>query len=103
MDLLPLEKKAVTLVTAIGQARANRILDSLVHRFDKRCARLWSNNATITIGNVYRTPLEVELSHLLKMGLMLVDNDSPANARQRNLARIAKRNAKRLTRQQSKR
>lgn len=97
MNLLPFEKQAYDFVVAMGQERASNLLDALTRRFDRRCQRLWSKGATITVGNIYRTPQEVELTHRLKIGLMLIDDDSSAKAHQRILDRIAKRNAKRLT------
>ena len=97
MSLLPSEHRAAEFVREIGVDRAGRILDAICRRFDRRFKKACDISPTpINREWVRQTHLEIELTHKLKMGLMLVDEYfTPVAAHARILARISARNANR--------
>lgn len=97
-ELLPSEKEASEFVENIGLERAYRILEKLSKRFDRRYIK--ACNAAFSPINrewVRRTELELNLSHKLRIGITINDvSNTPAKAKERILARIQARNAKRM-------
>lgn len=96
MSLLPEEQQAKAFVARIGDTRAQRILTSICKRIDRRIEK--GNRHTFSNlfdrYSVRRTALEVSLMHKIKLGISLNDTYfTPVAARQRIIARIAKRNA----------
>lgn len=99
MGLLPSERRAADFVRKIGLERAGRVLDAVSRRFERRFNQA-CKDAGIPLNRewVRRTPFEIELTHTLKTGMMIVDDShSPTAAHARILARIANRKAKRCT------
>lgn len=94
MDLLPSEQQAAAFVRSIGIDRAERILSAIARRFDRRYAKACTESfAPINREWVKQTELEVELTHRIKLGLMLVDDyHTPKAAHARILKRLADRN-----------
>lgn len=97
-SLLPNEKIAVNFINKIGIERAKKILGLISARFDRRYKKACSNSfSTVDRGSIRVTPIEAELSHRLRIGLMLCDTENtPEAARQRNLERRAKRKAEKM-------
>lgn len=97
MMLLKEEQNASDFVLSIGIKRAERVLNAICKRFDRRYERACDNGfGSINREWVYRTELEVNLTHKIKMGLNLVDQyNTPAAAKKRILERIEARKEKR--------
>ncbi|MGR5368484.1 hypothetical protein [Photobacterium damselae] len=98
-DLLPCEQEAADFVRRIGLERAYRLLNKLTQRFDRRYARACAKCfAPINRDWVRSTPLELELSHRIKIGISIVDDFfSPYAAHQRIIARrLAQKEARKL-------
>lgn len=95
MEILASEQKAADLVNRIGLARANRILDAIIRRFNRRYQKACdAGGVPVNPEWIRRTPLERELEYQLKIGTSLVDDYfTPEAARARILARIAQRKA----------
>ena len=93
-NLLPSEQESVELVNRIGRSRAERILNSISRRFERRYQSACDTNMVpINPEWIYKTKLEVELTFKLKMGLALTDDYfTPAAAKARILKRIEERN-----------
>lgn len=105
LDLMPSEQMAVDFVSKIGIERAQRILDAICRRFNRRYQKACDENPLVPINPewVRNTPLELDLTHRIKMGLTILDDyNTPYAAHQRILARIAKRNADRAARKAKK-
>lgn len=100
MNLLHSEQKAVDFIGKYGQNRATRVLDALCRRFDRRYEKACESSfSPINRESVYKTPLEVDLTHLIKMGLTLTDTyNTPLAAKKRLLERREKRKAQRAKR-----
>ncbi|OEE38306.1 hypothetical protein A1QO_02695 [Vibrio genomosp. F10 str. ZF-129] len=96
MELLPNEAKAKAFVLRIGFERSTRLINAIDRRFQRRYKKACINSfSPINPEWIYKTKLEVELMHQLKMGLSLADtSNTPAAARQRILERIERRKAK---------
>jgi len=100
MKLLPNEQESVNFVVRIGQKRAERILNAITRRFDRRYNKAL-NCAMVPLNPewIIKTPLEVKLTYWIKIGLTLTDDDNtPAAAKQRIRKRIDARNALRKAR-----
>lgn len=96
MTLLPNEQLAKDFVLKYSPQRCARVLDALCRRFDRRFHRAASEAAVpINPEWVYTTAFEKELIHRIKLGLSLVDTDTPHQAKIRILQRIASRGGKR--------
>ena len=105
LDLMPSEQMAADFVSKIGIERAQRILDAICRRFDRRYQKACDKNPLVPINPewVRNTPLELDLTHRIKMGLTILDDyNTPYAAHQRILTRIAKRNADRAARKAKK-
>lgn len=89
MSLLPDEQKASCFVMQIGLARAYRLLDKITNRIERRYKRVSEKCFTqFDRGSVRLTSFEVDMIHCLKLGIQINDlSNTPAAARQRNLAR----------------
>lgn len=98
--LLPNEQEAKDFVLRIGQQRAERILNAIYRRFDRRYNKACDdNNMPINAEWIYKTELEVNLSFKLKMGLQLTDDyNTPWAAKLRIQKRLEERKAKREAR-----
>lgn len=94
--LLKEEQNASAFVLHIGIERAERILNAICKRFDRRYERACDNSMSpINREWVYRTEFEVSLTHKIKIGLTLVDQyNTPAAAKKRILERIENRKRK---------
>lgn len=98
-DLPPCEQEAADFVRRIGLERAYRILDKLTQRFDRRYARACAECfAPINREWIRSTPLELDLSHRIKIGISIVDDYfTPYAAHQRIIARrLAQKEARKL-------
>lgn len=97
MDLLPSEQAAFDFVSDIGLARASALLDAIGRRFDRRYSKACKSSfAPINREWIYRTALEVDLTHRLKIGLTLCDvSSTPEACRNRIMARRSQRKAER--------
>lgn len=95
MELLAREKESYELVKRIGIKRANRILDSIVRRFERRYKKTQRNSMSpLNPGWIRETELEITLKYKLKQGIALNDNfNTPAAAKKRIQERIARRNS----------
>lgn len=96
MELLVSEQQAKDFVEKYTVGRCEKVLDSIVKRFDRRY-ELACDQAAVPLNKewIYKTALEVDLTHRLKMGLSLLDNYStPIAARLRILKRISERGGK---------
>lgn len=96
MSLLKNEQAAKELVNRIGVMRANKIINAIGDRIERRIklANLDAIGWQLDNSSIRKTPAEVDLMAMLKLGCMLLDTryDTDA-AHQRILARIAKRKA----------
>lgn len=97
MDLLPSEQAAFDFVSGIGLTRATALLDAIGRRFDRRYSKACKSSfSPIDREWVYRTALEVDLTHRLKIGLTLCDvGNTPEDCHNRIMARRAQRKAER--------
>lgn len=102
MELLPNEQMASDLVERIGLDRAYRLLDKITNRFDRRYKRVCDASFNpIDRGAVRVTPIELELTFILKLGIGINDTyNTPAAAAARVKARLEERKAKRLAKRQ---
>lgn len=89
--LLPDEQAAKSFVENTGVKRSARLLTAVSNRIQRRIVA-----AKIDSIYIRKSPWEVELIFNIKMGLQLLNTDTPQKARERNLAR---RNAKKEVRQ----
>lgn len=99
-DLLPIEQEAKDFVLRIGEQRANRILNAICRRFDRRYNKACSaNNVPINPEWIYKTDLEVSLTYKIQLGLKLTDDyNTPQAARQRIKKRLEARKSRRAAR-----
>lgn len=95
--LLPNEQFAAEFVTNIGIDRAQNLLSKITERFERRYKKACNNSfSPVERGAIRVTEFEVELTHRIRIGLMLCDDsNNPEAARQRILERRLQR---RLTR-----
>lgn len=99
-SLLPNEQKAKDFVNTIGTERAERILNAICRRLDRRYERACNQSMVpFDRDHMRRTSLEVSLLWELKTGLMLNDTyNTPQAAKARILKRIAARKERRQAR-----
>ena len=95
--LLPYEKEAKAFVLNTGLDRANKLLTAICNRIDRRITIANNQMCSGFIDNtcVRKSHWEIEMISLLKMGLQLLNTDTPDAAKQRILERIKARKAKR--------
>jgi len=99
-NLLPIEQEAKEFVLRIGEQRANRILNAICRRFDRRYNKACSaNNVPINPEWIFKTDFEVSLTYKIQLGLQLTDDyNTPQAARQRILKRLEERKSRRAAR-----
>jgi hypothetical protein len=95
VTLLPNEQRAKDFVSRIGIERAERLLTMVCNRVERRIRMANSQ----VIGQFFddscikKYEWEVTLTYELKMGLQLLNTDTPAKARERIVARRKARKA----------
>lgn len=96
LDLLPGEQAAMDFVSTIGVERAQRVLNLVCARIERRARLGGSFGQPLPLDYVRVAPWERTLIYNLKMGLQIINSEylSPAAAKQRLLKRIAERNAR---------
>ena len=89
MELLDSEQGAKDFVLLIGMTRANRLLELVCSRINRRihvanesCFGQFFDDACIV-----KASWEVDLIYKLKLGMTLLNTDTPADARARIIAR----------------
>lgn len=91
--LLPNEKSAAEFVTNIGINRAKNLLGKITDRFERRYKKACNQSfSPVDRGSIRVTPFESDLTHRIRIGLMICDgSNSPDAARQRILERRQQR------------
>ncbi|MEZ8028350.1 hypothetical protein [Enterovibrio norvegicus] len=98
-ELLKNEKIALELGLKYGEQRLIAVLNAIERRFHRRYVMACNKSfVSLNPNSIARTRCEIHLAHEIKLALMLIKTDSPQKARERNLARFAKRKAERRMR-----
>jgi hypothetical protein len=92
-QLLAQEQKAKLLVDNLGVDRSHRLLTAICNRIERRIRRANRMLFTMFIDNscVRKYHWEIELIGSLKLGIQMLNQDTPERAHDRILARRKKR------------